>query len=64
MSCSEYQCSVRKKNCIHALISKIPLSDTEMDYLRVRSNDLGVNCPDILKLMNSECHSGASQVKF
>ena len=48
-----------------------------MDYLRVRSSDLvgggggggggvrgGVNCPDILELMISKCHSGASHVKF
>ena len=56
--------SVPIKNCIPALISKIPLSDKEMDYLRVRSSDLGVNCTNILELMNFECHSGASLVKF
>ena len=64
MSCSEYQCSVPKKSCIGAMISRIPPSDTEMDYLRARSNDLGVNCTDILELMNSKCNSSASQVKF
>ena len=64
MSCSEYQCFVPRKSCIRALISRIPLSDIEMDYLRARNSDLGVNCTDILELMNSECHSGASQVKF
>ena len=61
MSCSDYQCFVPR---IHALISRIPLSDTEMDYLRSRSSDLGVYCTDILELINSECHSGASQVMF
>ena len=64
ISCFEYQCSVPRKSCTHALISKIPLSDIAMDNLRARSSDLGVNCTDILELMNSECHSGASQVKF
>ena len=60
MSCYEYQCSVPRKSRIRALILRIPLSDTEMDYLRVRSSGLGVNCTDILELMNFECHSGAS----
>ena len=64
MSCYEYMCSVPRKNSICALISRIPLSDTKMDYLRVRSNGLGVNFTDILELMNSECHFDASQVKF
>ena len=64
MSCFEYQCYVPRKSCIRALNSKIPLSDIVMDNLRARSSDLGVNCIDILELMNSECHSGASQVKF
>ena len=64
MSYSEYQCSLTRKNCIRALISRIPFSDIEMDYLRARSSDLGVNCIDVLELMNSERHSGASQVKF
>ena len=41
MSCSEYQCFVPRKSCICALISRIPLSDIEMDYLRARSRDLG-----------------------
>ena len=64
MSCSKYQCYVPKKNCIRALISRIPLSDIEMDYLRVKRSELGVNCTNILELKNSECHSGASRVKF
>ena len=55
MSCSKYQCSVPRKSYIRALISKIPLIDTKMDYLRERSSDLGVHCTDILELMNSEC---------
>ena len=64
MSCSVYQCFIPRKSYIFALISKIPLSDTEMEYLRARSNDLGVNCNDIIELMNFECHSSASNVKF
>ena len=48
MSCSIYQCFIPRKSCIYALISRIPLSDTEMDYLRAKSSDLGVNCIDIL----------------
>ena len=47
MRCSEYQCSVPRKNCICALISRIPLSDTRMDDLRAKSSHLGVNCIDI-----------------
>ena len=34
MCCSIYQCFLPKMSCIYALISKIPLSDTMMDYLR------------------------------
>ena len=64
MSCFVYQCFIPRKSCIFSLISRIPLSDTKMDYLRARSSDLGVNCNDIIELMNFECHSGASQVKF
>ena len=30
------------------MISRIPLSDIEMDYLSAKSGDLGVNCIDIL----------------
>ena len=48
MSCSEYQFSMLRKRCICALISKITLSDIEMDYLRAKNSDLGVNCIDIL----------------
>ena len=47
MSCYIYQCSIPRKSRICALISKIPLSDTEVDYLRAKSNDLGVHCIDI-----------------
>ena len=64
MSCSLYQCFIPIKSCIFALISKIPLSDTKMDYLGARGSDLGVNCNDIIELMNSKCHSSASQVNF
>ena len=64
MSYSVYQCFIFRKSRIFALISRIPLSNTEMDCLRARSSDLGVNCNDIIELMNYECHSGASQVKF
>ena len=64
MSYSENHCSIPRKSCICALIYKIPLSDTEMDYLRARSSDLGVYCIDILELINFECHSSASQVMF
>ena len=64
MSCSIYQCFIPRKSCIFAMISRIPLSDTEMDYLRARNSDLGANCNDTIRLMNSECHSGVSQVKF
>ena len=41
MSCCEYKC-IPKKSCTCALISRIPLSDIEMDYLRERSSNLGV----------------------
>ena len=34
MSYSIYQCFLPKKSCIYTLISKIPLNDIEMDYLR------------------------------
>ena len=64
MSCSEYQCAIPKKCCIRALISRIPLSDIEMDYLRARSRDLRVNFTYILELINFECHFSASQVMF
>ena len=47
MSCSEYQYSVPRKSCIFALISRIPLRDTEMDDLRAKSSSLGVNFTDI-----------------
>ena len=47
MSCSVYQCFIPRKSCIYAMISRIPLSYTEMDHLRVKSNNLGVNCRDI-----------------
>ena len=64
MSCFVYRCFLPRKSCIFALISRIPLSDIDIDYLRARSNDLGVNCNDVIELMNSKCHSSASQVKF
>ena len=64
MSCFVYQCFIPKKGCIFALISGISTSDTEMDYVRARTSGMGVNCNDIIELMNSECHSGASHVKF
>ena len=54
MSYSKYQCSVPTKNYIRALISRIPLSDTKMDYLKGRSSDLRVYCIDILELINFE----------
>ena len=47
MSCFEYQCSVPRKSCIFALISRIPLDDTEMDDLRAKNSNLGVNRTDI-----------------
>ena len=62
MSFFVYQCFIPRKNYIFGLISRIHLSDTEMDYLIARS--LGVNCNDITELMNFECHSDESQVKF
>ena len=64
MSCSEYQCSVPRKSCICALISRIPLSDTEMDYLRLRSSDLGVYCTDILELMYYKDYLDNSMMMF
>ena len=42
MSYSEYQCSIPRKSYIYALVSRISLSDIEMDYLRTRNNNLGV----------------------
>ena len=42
LSCLEYQFSIPRKSCIYALISKIPLSDTGMDNLRVKSSHLRV----------------------
>ena len=47
MSCSKYQCSIPKKSCICALISRTPLSDIGMDDLRVKSSHFGVHCIDI-----------------
>ena len=47
LSYFEYQCSLPRKSCVFALISRIPLSDTGMDDLRARSSNLGVNCIDI-----------------
>ena len=47
LSCSEYQFSIPRKSCICSLISRIPLSDTKMDDLRVKSSQLGVYCTDI-----------------
>ena len=47
MSSSKYQCFVPIKSCIYALISRIPLSDTWMDDLRVKSSHLEVNQTDI-----------------
>ena len=44
MSFSEYQCSIAKKGCICALISRIPLSNTLIDDLRAKSSHLGVYC--------------------
>ena len=64
MSYSIYQCSIRRKSCISALISKIPLSDTEMDYMIVKSSDLGVHCIDIFGTNVLKYHSGALQVMF
>ena len=42
LSCSEYQFSIPKNSCICALISRIPLIDTGMDDLRVKSSHLGI----------------------
>ena len=47
MSCYEYQCSIPRKSCICALISRISLSDTKMDYLRAKSSNLRVCEADI-----------------
>ena len=54
MSCSIYQCSIPKKSYIYALISRIPLSDIEIDYLRAKSSDLGVNGMKFWELMYSK----------
>ena len=37
MSCSKYPCFIPINSCICALISRIPLSDIEMDYVRERA---------------------------
>ena len=42
MNYSKYQYIIPKKSCIYVVISMIPLSDTEMDYLRENSSNLGV----------------------
>ena len=47
MCCSEYQWFIPRKSCILVLISRIPLSDIEMDDLRTKSNHLGVYFIDI-----------------
>ena len=47
ISCSEYHWIIPRKSCIIALISRIPLSDTQIDYLRAKRNHLGVFCIDI-----------------
>ena len=49
MSSSIYQCFIPRKRRFYALISRISLSDIEMDYMGSKSNDLGVNCIDILE---------------
>ena len=49
VSCSICQCFIPKKSSFCALIPRIALSDTEMDYIREKSSDLGVNCIDILR---------------
>ena len=64
MSCSEYQCSVPKKSCIYALISRIPLSDTGMDDLRAKNSDLGVHCMISIELMHYKDHFDKSLMKF
>ena len=40
-------CSIPRKSCICALISRIALSDTGMDDLRAKNSDLGVHCTNI-----------------
>ena len=47
MICSEYQRFIPRKSCIYAMISRIPLSDIEMDDLRAKNSDLRVYCTDI-----------------
>ena len=64
VSYSEYHCSIPRKSCICALISRIPLSDTEMVNLRVESSDLGVYCTNILELMHSKDYFDNSLMKF
>ena len=64
MSCFEYECLIPRNNCICALISRIPLSDTKMDYFRARAVSWGQISLISLELMFSKCNSGASQMMF
>ena len=64
MCCSEYQLLVPRKSCICALISRIPLSDTRIDNLRVKSSNLGDIALIFTKLMDSKDHRDTSLVKF
>ena len=45
--CSKYQWFIPRKSCILVLISRIPVSDIEMDDLRIKSSHLGVYFTDI-----------------
>ena len=47
LCCFEYQWFIPRKSCILVQISRIPLSDTEMDDLRTKSSHLGVYFIDI-----------------
>ena len=47
LCCSEYRLFIPRKICILVLISKIPLSNTDMDDLRTKNSHLGVYFIDI-----------------
>ena len=47
LCCFEYQWFIPRKSCILVLISRIPLSDIEMDDLTTKSSHRGVYLIDI-----------------
>ena len=58
-----FWCSVPKKSCICALISRIPLSDAGMDDLGGKSSHLGIGLI-FIELIHSKYHFDKPLVMF